>query len=143
MHDWWFALCAASCGQLLHVPEATVLYRQHAANKVGALSRWQLIRGIIADPTGRWHRAIESFERGLAQASDLRARIENLSDCDPNARELLEAYDSLFRTVPPGMNRLRRFNRLGVKRQDTFTNVLLKLMVMFSDPSHHHERTRK
>lgn len=36
MHDWWMALVAASLGQLRCFPEATVLYRQHGANTLGA-----------------------------------------------------------------------------------------------------------
>jgi glycosyltransferase involved in cell wall biosynthesis len=36
MHDWWIALVAAALGRIEHIPEATMLYRQHAANRVGA-----------------------------------------------------------------------------------------------------------
>lgn len=36
MHDWWMALVAASMGELRCLPEATVLYRQHGRNTLGA-----------------------------------------------------------------------------------------------------------
>lgn len=36
MHDWWMALTAAAFGQVLYYPGATVIYRQHGANQVGA-----------------------------------------------------------------------------------------------------------
>lgn len=36
MHDWWFALTAASFGKIEFIPEATILYRQHTSNSVGA-----------------------------------------------------------------------------------------------------------
>lgn len=39
MHDWWLALVASAFGRVLHLPEATVLYRQHGENQVGAI-RW-------------------------------------------------------------------------------------------------------
>jgi glycosyltransferase involved in cell wall biosynthesis len=39
MHDWWLALVAAAVGRIGWLPEPTVLYRQHAANRVGA-KRW-------------------------------------------------------------------------------------------------------
>lgn len=36
MHDWWLALVASAFGRVQAIPEATVLYRQHAANAIGA-----------------------------------------------------------------------------------------------------------
>ena len=36
MHDWWLALLASSCGLLAFLPEATIDYRQHGGNAVGA-----------------------------------------------------------------------------------------------------------
>ena len=84
----------------------------------------------------RWQHALKSFERGAAQAHDLRMRMHKASGCDPRAIALLDAYDALFRTIRPGAKRLRYFNRLGVRRQDHLTNALLKLMVMFADPKH-------
>lgn len=41
MHDWWLALVAAAVGRIGWLPEPTILYRQHAANRVGA-KRWGL-----------------------------------------------------------------------------------------------------
>ncbi len=37
MHDWWIALMACAFGDADYIPEATVLYRQHGANVVGAV----------------------------------------------------------------------------------------------------------
>jgi len=36
MHDWWLALVAAAFGEIGYVNEATILYRQHNSNVVGA-----------------------------------------------------------------------------------------------------------
>lgn len=36
MHDWWFALIACAFGEIGFVDKATVLYRQHEQNDVGA-----------------------------------------------------------------------------------------------------------
>ena len=41
MHDWWLALVAAAFGSIGHLPEKTVLYRQHGLNEVGAQS-WDM-----------------------------------------------------------------------------------------------------
>lgn len=39
MHDWWLALVASTMGKMGFVPEATILYRQHGQNAVGAQNR--------------------------------------------------------------------------------------------------------
>ncbi len=36
MHDWWIALAAAALGCVVYVPRATISYRQHGKNSVGA-----------------------------------------------------------------------------------------------------------
>lgn len=36
MHDWWIALLASACGKTGFVPAATIDYRQHGNNTVGA-----------------------------------------------------------------------------------------------------------
>ena len=36
MHDWWIALVASAFGYIDHIPSATLLYRQHTSNDVGA-----------------------------------------------------------------------------------------------------------
>ena len=36
MHDWWLALTAARFGKMVYVDQATINYRQHGDNSVGA-----------------------------------------------------------------------------------------------------------
>ncbi len=36
MHDWWLALIASACGKIAFLDEATIDYRQHGSNSVGA-----------------------------------------------------------------------------------------------------------
>lgn len=36
MHDWWMAMLAAACGATGFLDEATIEYRQHGSNSVGA-----------------------------------------------------------------------------------------------------------
>lgn len=36
MHDWWASLVAAAFGEVVHLDRATISYRQHGTNSVGA-----------------------------------------------------------------------------------------------------------
>ena len=36
MHDWWASLVAAAFGEVVHLDQATISYRQHSDNSVGA-----------------------------------------------------------------------------------------------------------
>src|SRR6185295_11501211 len=52
MHDWWVALVANVTGQIGYIDHATVLYRQHAANVIGAIRRsnspLELMRKLVS-----------------------------------------------------------------------------------------------
>jgi glycosyltransferase involved in cell wall biosynthesis len=41
MHDWWMALVASAFGEIGHIDQPTMLYRQHEANEIGA-KKWSL-----------------------------------------------------------------------------------------------------
>ncbi len=60
MHDWWLALTAAAFGQIGHLNEPTVLYRQHGGNEVGA-KRWG--PGLIWRRLQRWNTEVEAATR--------------------------------------------------------------------------------
>ncbi len=50
MHDWWLALCAVAFGRIEQVPEATMLYRQHGQNELGAEKwGWQRFLNLTAN----------------------------------------------------------------------------------------------
>jgi len=41
MYDWWISLAAVAFGKIDYVPRATILYRQHDSNNIGA-KEWSL-----------------------------------------------------------------------------------------------------
>ncbi len=77
MHDWWMTLVCAAFGALAATPEATVLYRQHWANALGAQRRidlpayWRRLRdgGVLGPAEFR-----ASIDPNLAQGRAFLAR---------------------------------------------------------------------
>lgn len=74
MHDWWLALVASAFGRISCVPRATMLYRQHGANQVGAMN-WSLAYTVGL----------------LARRAFIRAAIDHQR---AQARTFLETYRS-------------------------------------------------
>ena len=91
--DYWFGLVAAALGRIVAVREATVLYRQHASNSVGAGdSRMTLNRlpAIIANSLRNKAKFRDDLEHSAAQAQELLERYgDRLSSAD---RQLLGAF---------------------------------------------------
>lgn len=102
MHDAWVAGVAALGGRIVAVPEATVRYRQHGANTLGARERvtaaplWaQLRRGWRALTT---HGAVRQQVAGAGVlAATLLARFERR--CTPDQRDFLTAC-AVMPTLP-------------------------------------------
>lgn len=89
MHDWWLALVAARFGRLVYDEGATVLYRQHENNAVGArdargpgaVVRRVLHPGAIARSLGRCRRQAAEFCRtyGPELAAEERRVLERFA----------------------------------------------------------------
>jgi len=91
MHDWWIALVAAAFGNISHIAQPTVLYRQHGNNAVGA-KHWGLPflieRAIDSDGNVRI-----SLLRAQAQA---RAFVERFAGrLSPEQAQLVRCYGQL------------------------------------------------
>lgn len=88
MHDWWFALTAAALGKIGFIDRATILYRQHEKNAVGAkdVSRASYYLRRLGDLAA----ADDSIVSTYAQAA---AFYERFSFALPEEqRRLVEAY---------------------------------------------------
>jgi hypothetical protein len=65
MHDWWLALVAAAAGRIVALRQATVLYRQHGGNAVGARDGRHTLRRLPAVAANAWRHRGE-FRRQLS-----------------------------------------------------------------------------
>lgn len=95
MHDWWLALVASTFGEIVYLPEATVLYRQHDLNAVGAKS-WSIpavAYRLLTAPGVHIDKAKASVKRSQEQAAAFAARYatELRSEC----RALIAEYGNI------------------------------------------------
>ncbi len=96
MHDWWLALVAVSYGRIAYVADATVLYRQHGANTLGA-KRKTLLTWLL--------RGVRSPRRAFGRARTLIAATQE------QAAAFGRCYGT--RLPPPVLDSVVRFAGLG------------------------------
>jgi glycosyltransferase involved in cell wall biosynthesis len=116
MHDHWAALIAASTGALAGVEEATILYRQHNSNVVGAVasrSPLQKLQRLLS------REAVE--DRALQYRKD-RAQAQALlqlhaTSMNPTARSTVEAFIHLEEM--PRIKRIRTMQQYSLWRSGT------------------------
>ena len=118
LHDWWLILVAQVCGQIIWVPEALLIYRQHADNQLGAASLWgQILRQLRSGGSAYRHR----LRRAQQQAGMLVTRFPTqLSNAD---RETCLAFSRLA-NLPPVLRQLvaarRGLHKCGMSRTLAF-----------------------
>jgi len=122
MHDWWLAMVAAGLGQLVWVPRATILYRQHGGNTLGANPN---------DPLSQLHYVLNNAGEAIGRSRKL------LADTQAQAGAFVERFDPEL----PGTDRaiLRDYAGLSsmslLKRKEFFLhNKLLEDNVMKNLP---------
>ena len=86
MHDWWFALLAASEGEIGFVPQATICYRQHGANAVGAKGFFSV---SMVQKALSWRQINKRIAQTVVQANLLRKCLETKRR---RKNKLLQAY---------------------------------------------------
>jgi glycosyltransferase involved in cell wall biosynthesis len=75
MHDWWAALVASLSGTIVYIPYASVRYRQHEHNSVGALSYLSLCNPFSALSIGAINESQKFIENCYLQLTGLRERL--------------------------------------------------------------------
>ncbi len=89
MHDRWISLLAAAMGKAVSLPEATVLYRQHDRNVIGAEAPDDSFRGMAGRAQDNRGRRLERL-RNERQAEAL-LRLHGAEMPERTVR-LLQAY---------------------------------------------------
>lgn len=72
MHDWWIAAKVAKEGKIEEIHKATILYRQHMTNKIGArnISTFYFIHKIIKlTDTLKGHKVLFPFHKSIGYGS--------------------------------------------------------------------------
>ncbi len=134
MHDWWLALCAAACGQLAFLPDATVLYRQHGKNDVSAREFWGMLNPFRSDWRKRWQEGHAHFLQSFDQVRALRKRMfERGWQSNEPALRLVRHYLATWDSPRRPLQRILNIVRLGVRRQNILTQLLF-LARVFSTP---------
>lgn len=80
MHDWWMALVASAFGNIGYIDAATVSYRQHGKNTVGAKNIRALVWRVMRENNGAsirsrlvmTYKQAEAFESYYAEKLDAR-----------------------------------------------------------------------
>lgn len=93
MHDWWLALLAAACGETGFVDEATIDYRQHGSNSVGAKNS-RSIEYIVGKVRNNEVRS--AMQRTYQQAKAFAECAGNMMPAEN--RKLVETYGKLAET---------------------------------------------
>lgn len=91
MHDWWFALIACIYGNIFFLEKATICYRQHGGNVVGA-TKVNSPQFIIKRLTGSAH-VRETLHLAVDQAKLL---INTYSDIPKDKKMLLKKFSNLY-----------------------------------------------
>lgn len=129
MHDWWLALCAAVLGEICLLPEATVLYRQHAGNAIGSPGWREAGRRVLRAPVRWWRQSNERFAAAVYQARELWNRVEPTAAGPlPAGRALvaLQEFSLAFSGGAGPLGRLRTVRRHAIR-----PSALLRYPVFF------------
>ena len=119
MHDWWLALVAASCGQVKTLDVATIEYRQHGKNALGAANRdWPRYLTRYGD----LNRLLRARVR---QLHALEERVGGMPGAGDRVRALLGCLEGR------GLGALSDCRELGVRTQRLPPTVVIYLWVLF------------
>lgn len=119
MHDWWLALVASGVGRIVYYNKATILYRQHENNQVGAnrsIALWfrRVIRNL------KEHRQLKESREGILLHREMLIQL-----C-----EIIKGYDvhSTFANDITSLSGLAKIGRIKVYLKYRLIRMNLKNM---------------
>ena len=131
MHDWWVALCAAACGQIGHLPNPTLQYRQHDSNQIGAQRFLAMMNPLSLRTRRRWKEGGRQLSKSIRHAALLSERIVSREvPCSAEALWLLKRFAACAQE-----GRLRRLwtvFQLRLRRQGLLRQLLLYWRLLVS-----------
>lgn len=124
MHDWWLAILASAFGSVQCELHATMLYRQHGDNQVGAKRRRNIFV-LIADKFQNRAVVRENYRKMYRQAAFLMEKYAGRMTREQ--RRLVSAFLQL-----EGSGRLRKIRLMCRHRlfMNTFTRTVGKFLFM-------------
>lgn len=120
MFDMWLAQVAAGLGQIVYLDRATVLYRQHSRNAVGAIRAhslaglWTRIERVLLND-----RTLRVFTGFCAQAEELVRRHGD--ELDPEKARQARTLAGIWRH--PRLGRFWRLIRSGLRKPTIMANL--------------------
>ncbi len=129
LHDWWLALCAATAGRIHYLPDATVRYRPHGQNCVGARSTHLHIRRLLTSLPAYLGRHTAHLAAGIGQARTLLRRLEKTATTHDDRTQLVRQFCQKFESQQGKLQRISRVMKLGIRRQSRLKQLSLLLQL--------------
>lgn len=123
-HDYWIALVAASLGKIVHLPEETLLYRQHGRNVSGSYND-----NSFRNRAKRVLRAWKAFNRNtfkrLQMAEVLYLRHQHLMA--PEVKDIINKY--IIWGIKGGIRGIYNLNKYGINKGRLHKNILFYISI--------------
>lgn len=122
MHDWYLALVAATTGDLVYIDSPTQLYRQHAANVLGARTLSKRAKNWL-----RPHRLVAKYWWLITSSQKQASALLDL-DLTEDVRQMVEAYVSLL--DKPFLDRLKTLKTYGFAKNRVFHTLVFTILIV-------------